>query len=134
MLDRFPTEILLHVLSFLSSPGLVRLPPQRHSTLLSLCLVSRGLSRVAQAFLWEAVELEKQAQLETICRRRELREDIHVLVLRDNWWEERALQLIGRWSRVTDVRVIGNVYNGEWDKELLWSFANLPSEPPASSS
>jgi hypothetical protein len=117
MLDRFPTEILLHVLSFLSSPGLVRLPPQRHST-----------------FLWEAVELEKQAQLETICRRRELREDIHVLVLRDNWWEERALQLIGRWSRVTDVRVIGNVYNGEWDKELLWSFANLPSEPPASSS
>jgi hypothetical protein len=93
MLDCFPGKFLLHTLSFLSSP--------------------KSLSRVAQAFVWEAVELEKQSQLETICRRKELEKHIRVVALRQNWWEERALQR---------------------DKRLILSLANVPSEPPASSS
>jgi hypothetical protein len=66
MLDRLPTEILLHILSLLPQPRLLELPPARDNPLHRICLVSKRLRTTAQSLLWRRVKvpLEKRRDIE----------------------------------------------------------------------
>jgi hypothetical protein len=69
MLDTLETEMILHVLSFLSSPGLVSIPRHRTSTLYALCLVSKRLKACAQPLLWQAVEFSASSPFHIVAKR-----------------------------------------------------------------
>lgn len=68
MLDRLKTELLLHILSFLSSPSPIRFHPQRFRDLKNLCLVSQGLRQCEQPLLWRTIQVRSRTQVEAVMR------------------------------------------------------------------
>jgi hypothetical protein len=72
MLDSIAPELILHILSFLTSPGHTHLPHLRTRTFYSLCLVSRRLRDCAQPLLWQTVDFASWQQAEPISREAEV--------------------------------------------------------------
>ncbi|GAA5916643.1 hypothetical protein JCM6882_001567 [Rhodosporidiobolus microsporus] len=64
MLDRLPTELVAHVLSFVDPPSAYRLT--KPTSLYACCLVSKRVKEVAQPLLWRAVSVNWLGDLEAV--------------------------------------------------------------------
>ncbi|GAA5911414.1 hypothetical protein JCM6882_004995 [Rhodosporidiobolus microsporus] len=64
MLDRLPTELVAHILSFVDPPSPYRLT--KPTSLYACCLVSKRVKEVAQPLLWRTVSADRLGDYEAI--------------------------------------------------------------------
>jgi hypothetical protein len=117
MLDRFETEILLHIFSFLPSPSVVAILPLRINNLCSLCLVSKRLRDVAQPVLWRAVAVKIPSQVAALSNETAmLREHIRVL----------SIEVGRKEGELAMALTVATSLSGLEDLRLTSSFQYLP--------
>ncbi|GAA5906416.1 hypothetical protein JCM6882_004430 [Rhodosporidiobolus microsporus] len=66
MLDRLPTELVAHILSFVDPPSPFHLT--KPSSLHACCLVSKRIKVLAQPLLWRVLVLKEKADFEAVKR------------------------------------------------------------------
>lgn len=137
MLDRFATEILLHILSFLPTPDVVAAPPLRTTTLYNLCLVSKRLRIVSQPLLWRIVAVKSPSQVAAVSNESaELREHTRGLSIEVGRGEGElamAMVLVASFRGLKDLRLTSS-FRFSRSGEAVWAYfsalaGRLP--PPA---